>query len=60
MADSKNNIENRGMTVVNTCSTCKTPIKPVQVIRSGKGKMIGQCNCGFVINGNPDIRHLLG
>jgi len=56
---SKNNIENRGITQVKTCSTCLTNIQPVQVIRSGKRRIIGKCNCGFIVNSKTDINHLL-
>jgi hypothetical protein len=56
---SKNNIENRGETQIKICSTCKDVIKPVQVIKSGKGRMIDVCGCGFAVNSRADINHLL-
>lgn len=59
MAVSKNNIENRGVTITKKCSTCKSVIRPVQVIKRGKGRIIPMCGCGFNIENKAAINHLL-
>ena len=56
---SKNNIENRGETITEKCSTCKTVIKHTRVIKNGKGRMIDMCGCGFIPNNRADVNHLL-
>jgi len=59
MAVSKNNIENRGVTQIKECPTCKKAIKHTRVIKRGKGRMIPVCGCGFNILNASAISHLL-
>lgn len=60
MNGSKNNIANRGTTQKNICEFCKTPIKPIRLVRNGKNRMINACGCAYVIKNGADIKALLG
>lgn len=57
---SKNNIENRGIQVIKTCSTCHSQINSVRIIRSGKSRMVKTCGCGYRIKNRADLSIVLG
>ncbi len=60
MNGSKNNIENRGTTETKICEFCKTPIKPLRLVRNGKSRMITACGCAYNMKNGGDIKALLG
>jgi len=60
MNGSKNNIANRGESGVKICSTCKSPVTSIKIIRNGKSRLIRKCSCGLLSHNTTDLKAILG